>query len=214
MPSDVAVFVSTCDAYERAWGPFCHGWRTYWPDCPWPLYFLTNYQDAPCGVSIKTGKDEGWSKMQRRGLEALSEDVVLLMHEDYWLTGRPDVAALADFARLLQDGRADKILLVAGSHTSVRVFEHDDRLQVHAKNSKWRTATHGLWRRDALLALLRDSESPWQFEHASPARSAAYTILSVREDVYWPHVPPPGALRRGKWTRRGKAYLKREGLCS
>lgn len=209
---NVAVFVSTCDAYRRAWAPFCHGWRTYWPDCPWPLYFLTNHLDAPCGTSLQVGPDVGWGWMQRRGLEMLDEPVVLLMHEDYWLTARPDVAALADFARIVQGGGADKILLVSGSHTSVGTYGPDTRLQVHAEDSKWRTATHGLWRRETLLALLRDDETPWGFEHAPPARSERYTILSVCKDKYWPHVPPPGALKFGRWTKRARVYVEREGL--
>jgi len=48
---DTCVLIASCDAYSDAWAPFFALMKKYWPDCPYPIYLISNYQDPGiCGV--------------------------------------------------------------------------------------------------------------------------------------------------------------------
>lgn len=218
---DLTVFVGSCDRYSATWLPFCHGLQKYWPDCPWPLRFLTNYGDPPCGKALKVGEEENWTDATRRGLEQVESGIVLYLMDDYWLTRSPDTKALSEFARILADGAAEYVLLFWNRRQDEeRVFAADPRLFVVAKSDRYRaTLQPTLWRREVFLDLLEDGETPWQFEIRGSVRSGRYdNFLSVSESIYISYVsiPDPGYSRepvvKGKWTIGAVRYARREGL--
>ena len=67
--SDVTVVVGSVDKYSMAWPMFEHGFRKYWPDCPWKVQAITNFKDFPIGETIKIGQDKSWADSVRKGLE-------------------------------------------------------------------------------------------------------------------------------------------------
>jgi len=217
----VTVLVSSCDRYSEVWVPFCHGMSRYWPDCPWPLQFVTNSLDAPCGKTIKVGQDEGWTKTIRKGLEKTESPIILFLLEDYWLVGPVDTAALIEFASIIQRGGADYILLNVGSTASKGIFTGDDRLYVFADDSRYRTALQAsFWHVETLVSLLRNGENCWQFENAGSKRSEALVnrFLGVRENRHFQYVQTgtldwmQGPVVKRRWTSSAKRYVSREGL--
>lgn len=218
---DLMVFVSSCDKYQATWGPFCHGFKRYWPECPWPVRILTNFRDPPCFRPIKVGFELSWSDAMRKGLERLDSEIVLFLADDYWLVEQVDTESLLQFARIVAQGQADYILLCSGSNTKKCDSPPDPRLFVFADDSKYRTALQAsLWRVSTFLELLRDDETPWQFEVAGSRRSEVLVnrFLGIEEHRYIRYTETclpeydQGPVVKGKWTPSAQKYAEREGL--
>ena len=220
----VSILVSSCDAYSSCWKPMCHGLKKYWPGRPWPIYFLTNHLDPPCGIPIKVGKNTDWSTMQRKALETILEDtyhkssIVLFLLDDFWLNDYVDTDTLNDLAGLIEDGKADRIHLTNfydEKKTISGPSEIDDRLNGYVKYSRYRTSLQaGLWRISTLLELLKDGETPWEFETKGSIRSqdSSYKFYNVKYHGYVPYIIRPGACEAGEWTELAKEYAYSEGL--
>ena len=226
---NVTVLVGSLDRYSGAWLPFCHGWRKYWSDCPWPMKFITNRKIAPCGESLMVGGDRDFSANTRRALDKVETPVVLWAQEEHWLTAPPDGAALADFAKVVLSGGADHIRLSSGWKGKVRAkgaYGLDSRLLVFTDDSAYRTAAQmAFWNVEVFKALLRPGESVWEFEVAGSRRSKHYAdrFLCVREHKYVRYVLntkddtykspyDEGPITKGKWTAAAKRYAREEGL--
>lgn len=221
------ILVSSCDKREACWMPLCHSLRKYWPDCPWPIGLVTNFLTPPCGMSIAVGPDRGWSSTMELALKQITDDVIFLLLDDWWLTAPPDMAALLDFARIIEEGHADHIGLypawgkVGNLYVSSKgPYIPDPRLKVFAPRSAYRTSLMpGLWRTKTLQALLVPGESAQQFEINASRRSEDNDrFLCAAEYGYFRYVVREepgytwGPVKRGKWTRDATHYAKVEGL--
>lgn len=210
----VTLLVSTHDRYRAAWKPFCHGLRKYWPDCPWPVRFMTNHRDPPCGKALKTGLDDTWTRLQRVALAQVKTDIVFILQEDYWLTHPVDTKSILEFAKIVERGEADRIMLCRGRHTGKGTSKLDNRLSVYADKSVVRNAAQaGLWRVSTYLSLLEIGESVWDFEMFGNIRSYGMPgFLFSKKTDYIRYLFPDGAIRRGRWKPHAKTYAAREGL--
>lgn len=224
--SNVTIVVGTLDLYSVVWQGLCHGLKRYWPDCPWPVRFITNEIDAPCGKAVKVGGDHtDWAGRMRRGLRQVESSVILWLTSDNWLTAPPDTEALIDFANHILSGKADHIWLYPGQDydTIQKPFAPDSRLMVFAHNSPCRCVLKpSLWEREVFLSLLENGEWPWEFEPNASKRSRRLgdRFLAVAD---WGHFPfvmvgdPSGEWVRppvmgGHWTEGAQRYAEREGL--
>lgn len=223
MSSDVTIIVSTWDGYAPVWKPLCYSFKKYWPDCPWPIWFTTNFLDPPCGKGLKLGKDKcDWPDTMRRALAAVKSPVMLFMTEDCWLSRKVDTLALLDFAKLILGGKANYIRFSKAAPSRVRcAFGEDNRLVLLVDGTQQCTSLQpALWRVSTFLSVLADGETPWQFEGMAPHRSRGipgFLTLTQGQHVfpYVGHVDPDwksGPLHRGRWTDAAKAYAKREHL--
>lgn len=225
----VAVLVSSCDKYQACWEPFIHGFRKYWPDCPWPTFFVTNYLDAPFpkyqGTTIKVGKDNGWANTTLKALEQIDSEVVLFMLDDFWLANPTNTKALVDFADILLRGDADYIRLVPTTLIEPNVVTGastlDTRLNVFRDTARYRGSLNpSLWRTEHFRKMLKKDENPWEFEIHGGKRSRGYRHLLVKEFAYIYYVITTNPLgnwggqpvKLGKWTPAARQYAQVEGL--
>src|SRR5580658_8986532 len=99
------ILISSFDGYADCWGPVCHGFTKYWPDCPYPILLMTNTKDFPHErikvLKVEGGKD--WSMRMRHALEAISTPYVLYFQEDYWLSAPVDTAKIAAYVDLMEN---------------------------------------------------------------------------------------------------------------
>lgn len=70
MDSSCAVIIASCKAYSDSWGPFFTQFFKYWPDCPFPIYLITEggEQPDPRVSMLILQKDNGWSDNVRYAL--------------------------------------------------------------------------------------------------------------------------------------------------
>jgi hypothetical protein len=223
---DVTVVVGTLDLYSAAWPVLCHGLHKYWPDCPWPIRFITNELYPPCGKAYRVGGDRHhWSRRMKRGLRQVSSSAVLWLTSDNWITDYINTDALMDFANYILSNKADHIRLYPGwdHDTAKGPFQHDPRLMVFTHDSPYRCSLKpSLWRRRTFLKLLEKGEEAWDFEIEGSKRSQELgdRFLAIKDWGYFPMVTrgdPSGdwvksPLVKGRWTKAAQAYAEREGL--
>jgi hypothetical protein len=197
-----------------------HGLRKYWPDCPYPIYLVSNFKnfEAP-GVSVlKMGEDTNWSQRLAEALSRLDTTYIMYFQEDYWITHPVDTARVRDYVGHMDRTGLNYVRLLAAPPPT-RDFPGDSRLGVIARDGDYRTSAQiALWRRDVLGELLVPGESVWEFEIKGTARSRRYgdTFVSVKphhgDPYYWGMYYVCTAINAGRWARAAKVYARDEGL--
>lgn len=56
----VTLLISSCDIFSDCWEPYMYGLRKYWPECDFPVYIISNYEDIKRedAKTIKIGEDK------------------------------------------------------------------------------------------------------------------------------------------------------------
>jgi hypothetical protein len=230
----ISIVVSGFDKYSKLWPGLVHGFKKYWPDCPWPKYFITNYMDAPPGFkTIKTAKEFSWGSKATRALLQIDTDIVFWLMEDCWLPGPVDTTSMVKFYDLMMANPIiDHIRMVPpflSDGTIVperecdRPSKYDPRLWHFKEAAEWRASIMApFWRRESLLGYLREGDSVWSFED----QASIFSIKSAKEhlcviDPYvfpFPHKTNPyqrvkdELMTKGEWTKAAYDYCKVEGL--
>jgi hypothetical protein len=170
----LAIVVASRDESRDLWDPLFTLFRKHWPDCPFPVYLVSNtasYRDM--GVStILVGPDKSWSDTLLAGLKQLTQSHVLLWIDDHFLTDPVEALAV--------EGSINACLQLGGNYLRLHALpQPDEALNNHfgiiRKGAVYRTAVvASVWKRKVLQDLLRPGESAWEFETAGAARSDQY----------------------------------------
>jgi len=204
-----AILVASCDRYSDMWEPFFTLFARFWPDCPYPVYLLSNTLGSPRPEirTLRSGPDSAWSDCLGRGLEALWADYVFLWLDDLFLCRPVNSEELAERFDWLA-GQGGHCLRLNG------VPRPDRRLEptfgVVSPGTLYRTSTVlSMWRKQTLLDLLVPGESAWQFEIAGSVRSDAYDGFYA---TYGPRLEVVNTVIKGKWDRSALARVRRLGV--
>lgn len=187
---NVTTLVSTFDGWSLLWKPFAHAWTTFFPNCPWPTYFITNEMDAPLDGAIKTGLDINWTNMTRAALSQIDTDIVLFVHDDCWLTHPVDTNTLLQFLSTIERDEADIVKLYRSDPRDQGgrgEYESDRRLYwVDLAFPYAISLQASFWKKSLLQSLLHEDESCWYFETTGTGRVRAMNplpkILCINED--------------------------------
>lgn len=216
----VSILISSFDGYSDCWLAVCHGIRKYWPDCPYPVYLMTNHKDFVYpGISVlKVGEDTGWSGRMLKALDRIETPYVLYFQEDYWIMAPVDTARVQEYAALMERCGLDYIRFVSNPEPDFD-FPEDPRLGLIGPTAPYRTSAQvSLWRKQVLTDLIVPGETVWQFEVGGSARSRRYgpTFLSTKkkgqDDFYYGIRYLCTAVNAGRWFRAAKVYARAEGL--
>jgi len=211
-PLSCAVLVSSCDAYSDLWAPFFNLFWKYWPDCPFPVYLISNHRKFahPKVISLCMGDDRSWGQSLRGALSRLDTEYVLLMLEDFFL--RQPVATMDIMACLEAFKKLNGNMLRLVNRPKPDVPVADFPWIGHIRpGAPYRVSTQGtLWRRQMLMDLTRDGESIWQFELQGSRRSDNINKFYS----LWNTIMPYGyhVVERGQWFRHEAARFGRLGI--
>jgi glycosyltransferase involved in cell wall biosynthesis len=170
-----AVLIASCDAYRDLWTPFFTLFWRYWPDCPYPVYLGANraaYEDSRV-QTLRAGEDASWSNGLRFFLEQIGTDYVFLLLEDFFLDGPFSSSEFADKLRTLDALHGTMLRLNPNPPPDLELPEHRGIGVLHQFARYRVSAQPAIWNRAELLSLLRDRESPWDFERQATLRSQA-----------------------------------------
>ncbi len=230
----VTIVVGSVDKYSQAWPAFKHGFKKYWPDCPWEVVAITNFKDFPVGRTIKIGEDKSWADSVRKGMEQIDSDVILWMMEDYWLTGPVNTEYMLKYAKLLLEDKIDHIRLlppapgldVGAPITPDLECKHPycagSDLWVFQDDAEYRASLAcSLWRKDVFLKFLKEGTTPWEFEHNAGIMSRGndrHLCCINPKVISWPWRTNPypngkeSPIRKGQWTGAAHQYNKYESV--
>jgi hypothetical protein len=204
MMGSLAILVSSYDAYSDLWPPYFAAFQRNWPDCPYPVYLLSNYKTFPDPAvkSIRVGSVKAWPESIRLALNQIPEDFVLLLLEDLFIVSRMDTKRFEQLNTWIAEQRPACIRLQPDRGMVPTRFPGICMLP---PGTPYRSSTViSLWRKDVLLDVLRPGESIWEFEVVGSQRTDKYPDFYVTEQSYVRYIH---GVIRGKWVPRAQKQL-------
>lgn len=200
--SNTTILVASCDEYSDLWIPFFALFWRFWGDIPFKVYLGSNYRtfNDPRVKTITVGEDENWSHGLKRMVEQIDSEYIILILEDFFLRNPVSTNDVLKCVKALKELDGHMLRLVPRPRPDRSVAGYPFLGTIRA-TSPYRVSAQGtLWEKPALLSLIRDGESIWEFELKGSERSQAVNsgYYCVRKAVltYGHHV-----IERGKWFR-------------
>jgi hypothetical protein len=213
--SAVAIVVSSCDAFFDAWRQFAFFFRKFWPQCPYPVYLITNELDVRSSFmrAIRVGEDKGWASNMEVALPQITAPHILYFQEDYFLNTAVDEAQLArDFDYAIQQKAGSLCFRDLSGLETVAAAPNERYISV-PRESKGRTRLQvTLWQRDALASILRPGENAWEMEAQGSERTRDLRMLAYARNADSPVQYLMSAIVRGLWTREALALCRAHGV--
>lgn len=223
----VTVLVNSCDLYEDAWYPFFKLFNTYWTDCPYRVILNTETKqfsmdemkievfNTACGLT--------WSKRFLLALKEIDTEYVLFFLEDFFIMSdvRRDV-----FDKAIECMDNDKNIGAVCLNPDVD-FDHWHTDGIYSeyfteilRSSHARVnAVAALWRKSFLEKIIREKESPWDFELLGTKRAK---LCKEKILCLAPGTPPPFdfhflkhfgyGISQKKWLPENKVLFEKHGI--
>lgn len=216
MKLDCSILVPSCDAYSDVWPVFLHGFRTHWPDCPFPVYFGTNEIGFVDGrvTAITSAQGLVWSNRLLDYLYRVQSKYILLLLEDFILRRNVNSESVLSAVQFCEDHAAACVRLVPRPPPATRRNVQGRFSEIYTGESYRISTQAAVWRREYLLQLLRKDESIWDFEMRGTVRSSdlAGSVWSVDRPI----LPYEGLLahhviEKGRWIPHERWILRLRG---
>ena len=219
----VAIMITSCDAYKECWAPMIYSLDKYWPDCKYPRYIVSNYEEdstIPKTGFIKVGDDErSWCTLAGRGLDAIDAEFIIFFQEDYWLDKYVDNDAIESHVEYMDENELDYLKITKDVlRDKLRIGDSDYCWNPINIRYSFNTAM-AIWRKSAVRPLLIDGWSGWEFERRIVPYMAEHE-LSLKSQVLFSEAcetkglsdVEEGAIIRGVWTESAVNFLKENGF--
>ena len=206
--SSFAFFVVSCDAYSDLWNPYFQLFYRLWPDCPLRVLLLSNHlrPDRPEVESLRVGHDVSWSDNLRLALDRVDEPYIVLAIEDQFFCGHVDSTAVNAVLAWVLDHEPNYVRLLPTPRPD---GPYDDLVGVVSRGTVYRASTvYCVWKKTALVGLLRSGEDAWEFEIKGGERADA---LDDFYSVWKPCFPVSHGVIRGRWLPGELRRLRRLG---
>ena len=216
-PADqCCIVVSSCDSYSDAWDPFLALFARYWPDCPWPVWWISNEKRVgdPRVQTFAGGADGGWATNLSRWLDHVQPASIIYLQEDYFLQSPVDSTRLQSVVDYALTSGAGFIRL-AGSPAPDRDYDNPFGLGELSPGLKFRCSLQAAWWDVATLRqILVAGESGWEMEMAGSRRSDRLPapFLAVRPGESLIDYFYDTAILKGKWLPGAIDLCRREGI--
>jgi hypothetical protein len=215
--AEVPILVVSCDRYQDVWDTFFHLFFKYWPECPFPIYLVSNclqYHDSRV-KSILVGPDQGYSSNLIKALDQLNTEWII-----FWIDDRPpcqhvNTKQLLDLLHLGVRRRVAYLKLL-DFHPYALVPEHEMIGELPGNTRYLVSLTIALWNRRAFLEMLRPGQTAWEIERPPNGRrigphSGGFFSISIgwrgRAPIHDLHLITKGRVMRGAIR-----YLRKEHL--
>jgi hypothetical protein len=214
MNSSPAVLVVSCDSYRDAWIPFFTLFFRYWSDCPYPVFLGSNFETYPDKrvTPLAVGRDADWSSNLLRMLEGIPVAEILLLQEDFLIDRPVETRRIGRLTGCARDAGAACLRLMPIPAPDLPSAASPEIGGI-GKGAEYRVSLQAAWwRKDALAAILRPGESPWQFEMLGSRRSDSIEapFLGVRAGPDPPLDYFTTGIFRGYWEPGAVELCRRE----
>lgn len=211
-----SVLVLSCDAYDDLWRPFFTILRKNW-DIPFPVYLATESKtpDPAWGAAALHCPQQAWTARFREALRRIPTPYVIVLLEDFFLTGPVDNARIDTCLQHMQDDpncTCFSFFPTTGNEPApYEGFEKRPQTGLYRLN-----AQAGLWRRERLMEFLQQDENAWSWENEGNKRTftAPDGFYSAKDEK--PYVFPYDYMQHGliggKWFPDTPALFERYGI--
>lgn len=219
--NNFTILVNTCDAYEDCWDPFFKLFTLYWPEYSGKIYLNTERKNYSYGklniISIqgckndKIGSQTSWGIRFKRSLEAIENDIILYLQEDFFMKDFVKNDIMEKFGKLMSmNDDIDCIHLtdqavIPENNASKYMGLHPALLR-----QRYRVCLQAsLWRKNVLMDYIKPKESIWEFEEFGSKRGAIlkhnfYTVdrnwVKLNEFEIIPYIFT--GITQGRWNEK------------
>lgn len=214
--NDCAVLISSCDTYSDLWGPFFTLFFRYWPDCPFPIYLVSNslrYSDSRV-KTILVGSGGTWSDDIKKALLEISSPFIIYLQEDYLFRSRVNTGKIESLVDYVSQNPVASVRFIGKPDPAHKHLNPFDLGKVE-KGEPYRLSLQGaLWRKEIFARLLKSGETGWETEIAGSRRTdeLGELFLSARKGKPLLDYYPNTAIKKGKWFPGALKLLKWEGI--
>jgi len=217
------VLVSSCDAFNDCWDPMIYSLKKFWPDCPFPIYFISNYLkilDEKINF-VNVGKDLAFSSNLRYAIQKLDCDYIIYFQDDYFLIDYVNSNAIKNHIIHCNENNIDFLKIHANDfllRDNNRISESD--YCTNPINIRYSINTSvAVWKKCTLEKLCIEGYSGWDWErhiisfinqnkieiNSEMLHSSCYKDKSII-------TLPGGAVAKGRWTQKGIIFLRENGF--
>lgn len=208
---NTAIVIITCNRFNQVWGPFFTLLNKYWNDCPYPIYFITDFGQIKDLINITIGKDMGFSNNLMYGLNQIKEQNIIYFQEDYLATDYFNTKKIIEFEKYHINHKTGCLRLCPCPGPSKKLNKELGILQI---GDEYRVSTQtAIWNKELLLRLLKPNETGGQFEINGTKRS--YLMPEQFLSVYRGESPTPYYITgvvKGKWQDGALDLLRKEKI--
>jgi len=174
---DLTLICSTCDEYSSLWPGFFTLLKRYWPDFDCDVILNTESKKFTFeGFNILTPHQNkfnlSWSMRLLKSLEEVKTEYVLLMLDDFYLKSFVNTTEITHCLEIMTKNDSIKSFVFAwqpGPNKSSRFNSYEQR----GRFAPYRVnAQIGIWSVKYLKKIIREKETPWQFEVNGSFRSS------------------------------------------
>ena len=220
MKSDTIIFIAAKDSYIDTWDPFFKLFFKHWPDCPYPIYMMTEAKTfthekvKPLIIPLQPGKSwsEQWANRVRTALSRTEAKFLIFFHTDYFLSGKVDTARIEGLKKMLEPGNVGYIRLVPVPPPT-EDFVGDSALGTIDKKEDYSVSFQpSFWRRDTFEAVLEFGPGPVDVElkGSKNAHTINQTFLSAKKGQ--PALPYVHGISKDMWLYDALRLLASEGF--
>lgn len=211
--TNCTIIVNSCDAYSDTWNLFFAAFKNHWKDCPYPVLLNTQLiKEYNTELSIQIHnfksdkKKDQWGKRLRNTLEYIKTDFVIMLYDDFVLEKDVNQSVVSDCISWLKENSNISVfyfLQVCGKNIDDNKYSGFER--IGDKTDYKLNSAPAVWRREDLLKLVEDNDSPWAWEffgthRAHESNSLFYSIKDNKKRPYVYSHERGGAVYRGKWV--------------
>jgi len=215
--NDLSILICSCDEYADIWPQFFFFIKKHWPDCPWPLYLMTNHKnwDYP-GLTVVNVGHAPWGTRFLNAVNALKTKYALIFMEDYLLLETPDESFIRQALDFMRDEEISYLRLypVPGPDRIIKRLRDIDIGEIN-RGSDYRVSLQAaIWDVDYIKRLARPKDSPWDFEISGTERSNRMKdkLCSVSAETRYPISYYCTAVDKGRWKKGAVKLCRGNGI--
>lgn len=214
-----AILVNSCDEYSDTWPMFTFLFKKMWPNEYPKIYLNTetkDFYDSELDICcihdcLESKNDHRWGFRLRKVLMQLEYKYILMMLDDFY------------YEKSIKVDEIDKCITYMEKNPNITAFQLVPAGECHnmaelapkgqfpgfVKRKKYGLfkiiAGPTLWRKDDLIRLTKNNDSPWEWEYFGSFRtwlfgSNFYCWTSLDNPIFMYDIDHGGAVHRGKWV--------------
>lgn len=219
------IVISTRDLYGDCWKPLLLSFKQQWPDCPYPIYMITNNKDVDDEMvtTIKVGEHKGWGSNTKKALSQIDCDYLLYLQEDFFLVDKVNTDGVRENFEFCESNQVDYLRVMEpfkDNYPYQGNLSYCEDAEVTLKFHKRALNLMAvIWKKDALLKMCVEGWTGWDYERKNLTylkenniQLKKLVINSKVDNRLGLPVMESTGIRKGLWTREGYEYLMRNGF--
>ncbi|MCH5180295.1 MAG: hypothetical protein J1F32_03710 [Erysipelotrichales bacterium] len=218
--NNFAVLICGYDGYKEIWKTNAFLFDKFWSDCPYNVYFSTEYSEAPTNkfITIKCGKYKTWCERAVYALNQIQEKYVLILMDDFFLVRKPNVKHINTILSFME--KEDAFCVRLSPHPRAKhsnlVVNGVKMGEIDYKKPYSISLQASIWNKYKIVEIFKNYESAWYVEILGsrnyPKGERTFVLdHKFAKEVYC-DIGDEGAIQGGKWTRKMYRFAKKNKI--